>query len=58
MEDRLSSKIGCRNPSFGLATMAKGLQGCGPKGSSGVKAKRSPRVTSHTFGNVRKCEGV
>jgi hypothetical protein len=23
----------CRNPSFGLATKAKGLQGCGPKGS-------------------------
>jgi len=37
-----------------------------PRGSSGVKAKRSPRakakgspgVTSHTPGNVRKCEGV
>jgi hypothetical protein len=27
-----------------------GLQGCGPRGSSGV--------TSHTPGNVRKCEGV
>jgi len=23
----------CRNPSFGLATKAKGLQGCGPRGS-------------------------
>jgi len=50
------------------------LQGCGPKGNPGVKpkgspgakAKRSPRpkargipgVTSHTPGNVRKCEGV
>jgi hypothetical protein len=64
-----------------VATLALGsrprqreLQGCGPKGSSGVKpkgspgakAKRSPRpkargspgVTSHTPGNVRKCEGV
>jgi len=29
---------------------AKGLQGCGPRGS--------PGVTSHTFGIVRKCEGV
>jgi len=29
---------------------AKALQGCGPKGN--------PRVTSHTPGSVRKCEGV
>jgi len=56
----------CRNLSFGLATKAKGLQGCGPRGSSGVKAKRSqgcgprrsPGVTSHTPKSVRKCEGV
>jgi len=41
---------GCRNPSLGLATKAKGLQGCGPKGS--------PGVTSHTPESVRKCEGV
>jgi hypothetical protein len=40
----------CRNPSFGLATKAMGLQGCGPRGV--------PGVTSHTPGNVRKCEGV
>jgi hypothetical protein len=40
----------CRNPSLGLTTKVKGLQGCGPKGS--------PRVTSHTPGSVRKCEGV
>jgi hypothetical protein len=40
----------CRNPSFGLATKAKGLQGCGPKGS--------PGVTSGTPGSVGKCEGV
>jgi hypothetical protein len=40
----------CRNPSFGLATKAKGLQGCEPRGS--------PRVTSHTPESVRKCEGV
>jgi hypothetical protein len=40
----------CCNPSFGLTTKAKGLQGCGPRGS--------PGVTSHTLGSVRKCEGV
>jgi hypothetical protein len=40
----------CHNPSFGLATKAKGLQGCGPKGS--------PGVTSGTPGSVGKCEGV
>jgi len=37
---------------------AKALQGCGPRGSPGVKARRSPGVTSHTPGSVRKCEGV
>jgi hypothetical protein len=40
----------CCNPNLGLATKAKGLQGCGPRGS--------PGVTSHTPGSVRKCEGV
>jgi len=40
----------CHNPSFGLVTKAKGLQGCGPK--------ESPGVTSHTPGNVGKFEGV
>jgi len=42
------------------------LQGCGPRGSPGVKsrgspgvkAKGSPGVTSHTPGSARKCEGV
>jgi hypothetical protein len=56
----------CRNPSLGLTTKAKGLQGCGPSGSLGVKAKkpqgcgpkRSLRVTSHTPESIRKCEGV
>ncbi len=46
------SNQNCRNPSFGLATKAKGLQGWRPrgnsgvkaKGSSGVKARRSPKV--------------
>ncbi|CAK9868209.1 unnamed protein product [Sphagnum jensenii] len=37
----------CRNPSFGLATNAKGLQGCGPRGS--------PGVTSETPGSVGEC---
>jgi len=40
----------CRNPSFGLATKAKGLQGCRPRGS--------PGITSHTLGSVGKCEKV
>jgi hypothetical protein len=40
----------CRNPSFGFATKAKGLQGCGPRGS--------PGITSHTPRSVGKCEGV
>jgi hypothetical protein len=39
-----------RKPSFGFATKAKGLQGC--------RSRRSPRITSHTLGSVRKCEGV
>jgi len=53
-----------------IATLALGsrprqreLQGCGPKGSSGVKPRRcpgikargSPGVTSHTPGSVKKC---
>ncbi len=58
-----------RNPSFGLATKAKGLQGCKLRGSSkvkargslgvkargspGVKARRSLGVTSHTPKSVR-----
>ncbi len=40
----------CRNPSFGFATKAKGLQGCRPRESLGI--------TSHTPGSVGKCEGV
>ncbi len=35
--------IYCCNPSFGLATKAKGLQGCEPRKNPGVKAKRSQR---------------
>jgi len=37
---------------------AKALQEYGPRGSLGIKAKRSPGVTSHIPGSVRKCEGV
>jgi hypothetical protein len=49
----------CHNPNLRLATKAKGLQGCEPRGSSGVKARRrSSRVTSQTPKSVRKCEGV
>jgi hypothetical protein len=40
----------CRNPSLGFVTKAKGLQGCGPRGS--------PGVTSHTLESVGKCEGI
>jgi len=40
----------CRNLSFGLATKAKGLQGCGPRESLGV--------TSHPPESVGKCDGV
>jgi len=59
---------------LGLQPRQRELQGCGPKGSPGVKpkgspgakakgspgvkARRSPRVTSHTPRSVRKCEGV
>ncbi len=78
----LKSLLGVRKTtSMFVATLALGsrprqreLQGCGPKGSPGVKpkgspgakakrssrpkARGSPGVTSHTPGNVRKCEGV
>jgi len=65
---------GCRNPSFGLATKAKGITrvrakgklgskprgspGVKPRGSPGVKAKGSPGVTSHTPGSARVLESV
>jgi hypothetical protein len=54
----------CRNPSFGLTTKAKGLQGYGPKGRKPrsqnkgivrVRAKRKPR--SHIIYS-RQCEKV
>jgi len=44
------TQMECRNLSLGLATKAKGLQGCGPRGSTGV--------TSHAPKSVGKCEGV
>ncbi len=40
----------CRNPSLGLATKARGLQGCGPSGS--------PGVTPHAPGGAREWGGV
>jgi len=40
----------CCNPSLGLMAKARGLQGCGPRGSSGV--------TPHALMSVRRCEGV
>jgi hypothetical protein len=38
----------CRNPSF--EPRQRGLQGCEPRGS--------PKVMSHAFGSVGKCEGM
>jgi hypothetical protein len=51
---------------LGSRPRQKGLQGCRPRGSPGVKAKRpqrcgpkgNPGVTSHTPGNIKMCEGV
>jgi len=34
------------------------LHDYGPRGSLGVKVRRSLGVTPHTPGSVRKCEGV
>jgi hypothetical protein len=48
--DSFMKQVDCRNPNRGLATKAKGLQGCGPRGS--------PKVTSHAPRSVGKCEGV
>jgi hypothetical protein len=49
----------CCNSSFGLATKAKGLQGCEPRRSLRVKVRRrNPGITSQTPGSVKKCEGV
>ncbi len=43
-------RVDYRNPSLGLVTKAKGLQGCGPRGS--------PRVTSERPESAGECEGV
>jgi hypothetical protein len=40
------SNLGCRDPSLGFATKARGLQGCGPRGS--------PGVTPHAPGSARE----
>jgi hypothetical protein len=62
----------CRNPSFGLATKARGC-GSQEERSLGVKRKEAreqrqrhwkgagqeeARESSHTPGSLRKCEGV
>jgi hypothetical protein len=39
VEQKDNSDERCHNPSLGLATKARGLQGCGPRGR--------PRITSH-----------
>jgi hypothetical protein len=43
----------CRNPSLGLATKAKGLQGCGPRGSPRVNARRSLGVKARGSPGVK-----
>jgi len=43
---------------LGSRPRQKGLQGCGPRGSPGVKSRRSLGVTSHTPRSIRKYEGV
>jgi len=48
----------CRNPSFGLATKAKGITRVRAKGKPESKPRGSPGVTSHTPGSARKCEKV
>jgi hypothetical protein len=40
----------CCNPSLGLATKVKACKGAGQEGS--------PRVTSHTPGSEKECEGM
>jgi hypothetical protein len=39
----------CGNPSFGLATKAKGLQGCGPRGSPGNQGKEIAKGQEEAF---------
>ncbi len=43
----------CRNHNFGFITKAKGLQGCGPRGSPRVNAKGSPRVKARGSPRVK-----
>jgi hypothetical protein len=50
--------LGSRPRQRGCKVVARGSPGAKARGSPGVKARGSPRVTSHTPGNVRKCEGV
>ncbi len=52
----------CRNPSFGLATKAKGLQGCEPRGSRESKQEEEARESHHklpgVLESVREYEGM
>jgi hypothetical protein len=50
----------CRNPSFRLATKAKGLKGCRPGGSQGKEAARvrTKRKPGSHITNSRECEKV
>jgi hypothetical protein len=50
LDQTLSNHLRCRNPSLGLVTKARGLQGCGPRRSLGV--------TPHVLGNGGRCEGA
>jgi hypothetical protein len=54
----------CRNPSFGLATKAKGLQGCGPRGrkpgsqGKGIARLRAKRKLGSHITYPRECKKV
>jgi len=54
----------CRNPSFGLATKAKGLQGCGPRErkpgnqGKGIARVRAKKKSGSHITNSRECKKV
>ncbi len=59
----------CRNPSFGLATKARGCKVAGVKRKEAREQRQRQRLwkgagqgeareSSHTPGSLRKCEGV
>ncbi len=55
---RLRGLQGCGPRGRKPESQGKSIARVKPRGSSGVKAKGSPGVTSHTPGSARKCEGV